>query len=492
MTVILRKLALTALLWTVLATPALAEWVEAKSENFIFRGDTTEEIATDIVNDFEEFRAIIFTLMKIPPSPEVIPVKIYGVRTLDDVKDITGQKYLNGAYRPTREGPVTLLNLRDIRKKESRSRQTAYHEYSHHLIANYTDNHYPSWYNEGFAEYLSTFKVDKNGRVEIGLPNERRGNRLKTSRWFDMDKILSTRRYPKVREDKIKFYAQSWLAVHFILSHPDYSKKFMAYLKLMNSGTDSLPAFEKAFKISPDDFEKILQGYYRKNKYRTVSITLENSAIATPVQLKKLSQGESYFWKGEAIRTFRPNPEGRAKANHLFGQAEKNNGPLEQIAASRALLALSNKENVQALSEITKALDLAPNNSRILQIAGHLALRDFRNKETPSSPMQIKQARNYLKQAMRADPQNLQAHYRYVSTFAAANDTPNKQALYSAQQCAAYYKHRNFMSGNLQLAEVLARGGKSSSARKLYEKVALWARNPKSRTIAQEKLKTLN
>ncbi len=470
------------------AQTAWADWVKARSENFIFVGDTTPKTATELLEDFEEFRSIIFELMQIPVSQELVPLKIYAVKSLDDVASITGHKYFSGVYAPRREGPVLIVNLKDIGKKDSRSRQTAYHEFSHHIIATYTNNISPRWYNEGFAEYLSTFKIGKDNRVTIGLPNDKRGNRLKSEKWIDFETVLNAvRQYPKGRKTRLLFYSQSWLSVHFILSNPEYSKKYLVYQKLLTEGESSLMAFQNAFEMTPNEFGDLLRAYFKANKYRTVSITLETESIAPNIAVKSLSKGEEYFHRGEATRLFQGSIKGYDAAERHYQKSEQNSGPEAQIAASRALLNIAKDENA-ATQYIAKAIEISPDDDRILQIAGHVKLRAFKNEKTPSNPDQIQSARKHLKQAMRANPQNLQAHFDYVSTYAATADDLSKQAVYSAKQCANYYKHRNFLNGNMRLVKVFDQAGESAASNAILEKAKLWARSKKVRTQAAERL----
>jgi len=468
----MRNFIISLLAFMCFAPNAHAEWAEAKSENIIFVGDTSEAIAAELVADLEEFRATLFKLMKIPTAREVIPIKIYGVKLPSDVEQITGKKGIVGSYRPKRAGPIIILNLKNIDDEQSPSLQTAYHEYAHHIISAYTNDIYPRWYNEGFADYISTFTMRSKTQAEIGVPSQRRVNRLKNDNWLDMDIVTkAVRQYPNSSTGRREFYAQSWLAAHYIQSHPKYKKKFTTYLAFLNKGLNSASAFKKAFKMTPDAFGDKLKAYHAAGNYRTLLIELGEHHKRTAVTARQLSKGEESFHRGEAVRIIRRSSTGDKHAQNFYAASAAANGPIAQIHASKALIAIRN--------------------NRILQIAGYIQLQSYKNKNTPSDKKQIRQARAYLKRAIRANSKNMEAHYDLVSTYAAADDTPSKQVVHSAVLCSKLYKHRDFMGGNLRVAEVLHRSGRSKQARPLIIKAKVWASSSGTRELAGQRLANL-
>ena len=45
-----------------------------------------------------------------------------------------------------------------------------FHEYTHHLMTRTSRSAYPEWYSEGFAEFFSTPKFDRDGSVWLVGP----------------------------------------------------------------------------------------------------------------------------------------------------------------------------------------------------------------------------------------------------------------------------------------------------------------------------------
>ena len=266
-----------------LSHTALAKTIEVKSENFILVGDISKSSATGLIEDLEEYRSAIFQIFRATPGPEKIPVRIYTLKSSDEIEKVTGMAKSAGVYTVTNDGPVFVLSSKSGFRKDNRAAKIAYHEYTHHLMARFTSQKYPRWYNEGIAEYLATFKARKK-KFQIGVPDTDHQHILDSTSWFPMDTLIgSVNRYPflngggsAMQRGRAMFYAQSWLAVHYLQSTPGMGKKFGQYVKLMKTGEKSVDAFETAFDMTPDQFGKVLKGYYKANRYNYATVELTN------------------------------------------------------------------------------------------------------------------------------------------------------------------------------------------------------------------------
>ena len=93
-----------------------------------------------------------------------------------------------------------------------------FHEFSH-LLLNGAFAQAPLWFNEGLAEYFSTFEVTNDGRrALIGKPIGRhvallRERRLKLSQLFAIGP--GSKEYTREGIERELLYAQSWALVHY-------------------------------------------------------------------------------------------------------------------------------------------------------------------------------------------------------------------------------------------------------------------------------------
>lgn len=488
-------LGLCLLMWGLAFTPAQAGWVEAKSENFLLVGDTNEKQAKKIVLELEKYRAIIFKLYNIEDQAEMMPVHIYAARSVGTVSDITGRSNVSGVYRNTREGPVFVLNIKGGFTTHSQARKIALHEYTHHIVAQYTNRMYPRWVNEGMAEYLSTFTVDKKGEVKIGLPNEGRGRTLSNYKWMDMNTLVgSVRTYPewgKSREGQLRFYAQTWLAVHYIQSTPGWTDKLGKYLQGIPKAEDPQAFFTECFGVTPDEFEKLLRAYFKRNNYRGARVPLEPGVGVVPIQTRKLNKAEADFRRGEAVRRFRTTKKGRELAEKYYARSEEKGGPLAQIEASRAILALSAGNEALALETAERAVALSPEDARTQHVLGKVKVLQYYNKKTESNPVQIEEARKLFKNSMRANPDNLQTHFDYVMTYVLLNDAVSKQALYSAKEISIYYRSPNFIESNMRFVPLFLDNNENDYALFHLTRARDWAGQPSIRRAATQMIEAI-
>ena len=474
----------------VFAMPVLAKPIEVKSENFIFYGDVSEKSAISLIEGLEEYREIIFTLLNTEAHPEVIPVKIIAVRSPERVAELTGSAGAGGVYVSNLEGPVFVLNSKGGFRQGKPARQIALHEYTHHLLAGYTNEFYPRWYNEGFAEYLSTFEVSKKGVISIGLPNDGRAYALTNKSWIPMDVFVgAVRKYPYPNSDKRSvqrmqslFYSQSWLAVHYIQSTKGYPEKFIAYLKLLNQFDAPADAFEQSFEMTPEAFGEILKAYFKKNRYLTSRITLRETYVPATPSVRKIEEAELAFQIGDAARHFRRRKDEGAFVLEKFDEALDEGGDSARISATKALMALRADDRANAKDLAEAAFRENPNSLKANLAMGAVLLDKY---QAEGGPENLKQARARLKAAMRLDPNYIYAHYLYARTYYVTHADPSRQAVASAKEALRYYRSERFLGSNLEMASVLLNADEYSEARRVFEQATIWAPSPRLRRHAR-------
>lgn len=477
-----------------------ANWVEVRSDNFVFVGDASEKKATKIVEEIEQYRAILFRMFGIDSESEIVPVRIYATKSSREITDITGRENVGGVYVPRRESALFVLNIKGGFSDRSPAQRTTLHEYTHHLISRHTNQMYPRWVNEGMAEYLSTFRASEKGVVRIGLPSDPRGRALATYQWMDWDLIFGAiRRYPFPNDGsknsgvgQALFYAQSWLAIHYIQSTPGLPATLNIYIKGVPQARDPKAFFTETFKMTPDEFGATLKTYFRRNSYPGQRLTDFDVSADTNFSVRQLSKGEAAFHLGEATRQFRDYEDaGQAAAREYYDEAEAKGGPLAQIQASRALIEIAADNMADARTLIDRAQDIDPTDSRIMHIAAKVAMAEYLDTDTPSETDDMDIIRDLFMTAIRAHPDNLEAHFDYVMTYARTGDTPSKQAVQSAIECTHQYKAAGFFSENMNLATVLLSASEYDYARFHIQKASLWSPTPRARRLAREMLERL-
>ncbi len=151
---------------------------------------------------------------------------------------------------------------------EDGSQDLLFHEYTHLILAN-APEHYPTWYNEGFAEVMSTMRfVGKD--VHLGRVSQSNVDAVaQFNRWVPLSELVrGDFFFDRSDPDRLhRHYAQAWLTVHYIqFGAPQYAERVGDYVALATESDDPLAAFEPAFGVSTSTMEKELRDYLREQK----------------------------------------------------------------------------------------------------------------------------------------------------------------------------------------------------------------------------------
>lgn len=478
---------------------AEAKPLEARSENFVVYGSLSEASARDLLEELENYRAAILQLLRVDVGPEVMPVRIYVASGPKEIELLTGSAGSSGVYLTQIEGPAFVLNSRAGFTRGKQALGTALHEYTHHLLASFTQANYPRWFDEGFAEYLSTFTINRDGHLVIGQPDEDHAYALRNINWLPVDVLLrSVRGYPFPNDNsrntrllKSVFYGQSWLAVHYIQSTPGYPEKLAKYVQILNSPNTPSNAFEQAFGMPPQDFGKIMQAYYKRNRFLTTTIKLPEDRPEPVIKIKEVTKEETSLHMAEAIRHFRLNEKGWDAAQKFYAKARKDFSLDAKIKTSQAAFLSGIGKHDEALEQITDMLEVNPQDSHINRVAGMVWFRKNDHDKEPNMA-EIQKSRKLLKSAMRINADNVPAHFYYVQTYIVSHDKPSAQASASALKGLDYYRSVNFVNSNVDFAEVLIKSGQEADAKAPLLQAMAWSRSRDVRAYARSQLRQLS
>jgi tetratricopeptide (TPR) repeat protein len=463
---------------------AWAKPIRIQSDNFTFIGDVREKDGQELIIELEQYRNAILQLLGLTPNLEPIRVRIYAAKSTKELQLLTGMQGIGGVYRTTMDGPIFILNAKKGFSRGNQARHIALHEYTHHLLAAYADDFYPRWYNEGFANYLSTFEVNKDGGLVIGRPYNPYAYALSGPYWMPTGVLVNSIRHypfkagtkpPKGISDQDRFYAQSWLAVHYLQMTKTEVSKTRKYIDFLNGENRPKDMFTQAFGYTPEDFHKKLKAYYKKNRFNVATVQPTFDINTNPLETQLLKKNEIEFHRAESMRIFSGLGVTIDENLKQYDKAAEKLGSNAHIFAGKAELFARNKEWTQAISLIDQALALDSEDGKINMIAGNIYVHKNREADVPDAA-EIKKARIYLKKALIKDGDNLNAHFNYAQSFQVLRDTPNKQAVASAKTSLIYYRSVEFVESNLSMAAVLLAANEDEYAEPTIDKAIVWAR----------------
>jgi Flp pilus assembly protein TadD len=258
------------------AAHADQSWIEVQSPHFTVATDGGEKRARDVATRFEQMRmafGVLFQKVNVNTAPlEIIAFRnnkelrqfapLYGGKPIEVAGFFLGD---GGQSRPGSIPERQYIAL-DLSAEDNWG--TVFHEYAHLLInANFPPS--PVWFDEGFAEYCSSLRVDKK-EIALGLVKPELPQLLNESRWLKLLDLFSVGHDSKIynRDDRRSvFYAQSWVTVHYFMSK-SMMKQVSAYTQLTMDQHVPIPeAIRRAFGMESEALEKAIEGYLRSGSY---------------------------------------------------------------------------------------------------------------------------------------------------------------------------------------------------------------------------------
>jgi tetratricopeptide (TPR) repeat protein len=284
-----------------------ARWASVRSENFLLVGDADGRDMLRVAARLEQFRAAFLRLLPVTHFDSSVPLTVVVFR--DDASYARFEPVYDG--RPAgvsgffQSGPdVDYIALTLDPRRARHADELAFHEYVHLLVRNGFGS-VPLWFNEGLAEYYSTFDVEGGGRgVTLGRPVKYRVRTLKERELLPLETLFGVdddSPYYKEPEKRAIFYAQSWALVHYLLSGPRRAQ-LSAFLELQGRGAKLEDAFRQAFQTDFAGLLGELRDYVRLGKYRPQEIAFDRRLDADPRALAgSLTEAEEEFYLGDLL-----------------------------------------------------------------------------------------------------------------------------------------------------------------------------------------------
>src|SRR3982751_6203124 len=139
-------------------------WVRVESTNFHLIGNASEKEIRGVATKLEQFRDVFGRLFPSVKFNSPVPTTVIVFKSDSYYKPFKPNPNLAGYFQPGTD--VNYITLAVDRITDDPFR-VIFHEYIHQLVNNSMTNP-PTWFNEGLAEYYSTFKIDDERKVDLG------------------------------------------------------------------------------------------------------------------------------------------------------------------------------------------------------------------------------------------------------------------------------------------------------------------------------------
>lgn len=272
-----RVLLVAALILLTSPTRAGAEWRGLRTDHFQVMGDVSSGRLQDVALRFEQFREVVTELLPMALRAGSAPVVVIVFPDAPSFRPF--MPIANGRTVPVDgffvDGADVNYITMNIEGGEAAYR-AVFHEYTH-LLLNIAFAHAPLWFNEGLAEYYSTFEVADGGhRALIGKPVSRhvallRDRRMTLAQLFALEP--GSKEYTQQGLPRDLLYAQSWALVHYArhaAQRPFSSLESLA--RRLAAGEPIDESVRTTHGMTLEAFDAAFESYLRKQTFPHVEL----------------------------------------------------------------------------------------------------------------------------------------------------------------------------------------------------------------------------
>jgi len=416
------------------SSTADAAWYEAQSKHFIIYADQNPRQLQAFGTSLEQFDQAVRWVMHYsdPPPGDGNRLTVFVLPNVDAVQKMAGKQggYIAGFYQPRAEGCLAFVPgfLNADRTGGLDAMAVFFHEYTHHLQLQNLDRPYPAWLIEGFATFMQTAQIQKDGSILLGAPPEERSWGLLSADSIPLPSLLTegVGKLDDTRRDL--FYGQGWLLTHYLYTAQSRSGQLTRYLDLLNSGSTQLDAAQQAF----GDLKQLqheLTVYKHQSSLMGMRVGADHAQPGT-VAIRPMSPG------GAAVILLRADLKlhgAKKDAAAILAQqiraVEAQYPGDELVEATLAEAQLDNANAAAAEVAADLALKSNPRNVEALIFKGRAVEDRVRETQSADKHQSFENARSLLIAANKLDTEDPEPLYEYYRSYLLEGLRPTDNAI---------------------------------------------------------------
>jgi Flp pilus assembly protein TadD len=383
---------------------------------------------------------------------------------------------MRGAYLPRASGSMAFVPRRAGVGQYDWSEAVLLHEYAHHLMLHESDSAYPEWLVEGFAEFMSTARMEKDGSVLLGVAPQHRARGLLSGNPLPIEALVSGNYGKLSNAQREALYGRGWLLAHYLTFEPSRRGQLERYVDAVTKGTPPLAAAVSAFG-DLKQLEKETEAYLRRPRLTSLQVAPQALTIS-PIEVAPLSAGPAAVMplrieskRGVNRMTAAPLAQ---KVRELA--AAHPNDPLVLVTLAEAEFDAGNYD--AALAAADRAIAAAPRNTEAMVYKGRAMVR-LAERSSADRKQRFAQARELFIAANKIDTEDPEPLLEFYKSYRAQGVAPTPNAL-SALHYASELAPQD-LSLRMTSAMAYVRQGKLAEARSRLAPVAF---NPHARGLA--------
>src|SRR3954451_9623151 len=412
--------------------PASASWYQASSKHFVIYANESPKALTDFANRLERFDQAVRFLraMDDPPVGDGNRLTVFVLPSVGAVQKLMGgDRFIEGFYTGRASGSYAFVprSTGEDRAGELTADTIFFHEYSHHLMFQTIDRPLPEWVVEGFAEFMSTVRFERNGDIGLGLPAYHRAGGLLFGERLPLEVMLSGN-YAKLTPDQREsIYGRGWLLIHYLTFEKSRSGQLERYVDLLSKGTPAIAAARTAFGDSKQ-LDRDLNVYMNQatmNYLRLPGSKFHNEAI----DVRQLSEGAA---KAMPLRVQSKRGVNEKTAEPLAVQvrgieARYPGDELVELTLAEAEIDSGHFDAAEAAAD--RALKANPRDTKALVFKGRATVERATKLTGDARHAAFETARHLFIQANKLDTEDPEPLLEFYKAFVAEGLSPNSNAI---------------------------------------------------------------
>jgi FimV-like protein len=447
------------------------KWTSVRSKNFLLLGNASEKDIRQVGVRLEQFREVfsrLFTTLKID-SP--VPTTVIVFKNEASYRPFKLNANTTGYFQP---GPdvnyITLQLTSDVNSQQDPF-AIILHEYTHLLVRNTTGN-VPTWFNEGLAEYYSTFSITADQKVVMGRPIASHVYLLRENRMLPLRTLFQVDQkssYYNERDKQSIFYAESWALVHYLVLGKDGQRmvQLSKFVDLISRSTPMEQAFQQAFATTFESMEKELRAYIQRDRYPIISGSFQSKVgYDSAMQAAPITEAEAQAYLGDLLLK-----SNRADAEVYLQRALALDPNLPMANASLGLLRVRQGKHDEARKLLERAVAASSQNYLIhYYYAYALGQEGNRDMETVMgiAPETVAIMRRELKRAIQLRPDFLES-YSLLAFVNLVTENELDETMEMLKQVLVGSPHSSDLM--FMLAQLYLRKQEFNTARQLINKI---------------------
>jgi tetratricopeptide (TPR) repeat protein len=277
-------------------------WISVRSSNFFLVGNAPEKEMRKVATRLEQFRDVFNRLLPGAKFETPVPTTVIVFKSMSSYKPFNSGN--NAGYFQKGEDVNYITLSTELSAQNPFS--VIYHEYVHLMVDNTLSNA-PLWFNEGLAEYYSSFDMEEDRKAHLG---ELIGNHLLTLReekLLPLRTLFAVDHYSPYYNESGKrgvFYAESWALVHYLIlgNNGQRLPQLGEFVRLIGDNVKIDDAFQQAFQMDVAAMEKELKKYVEGHTFKMQIATFTHKLeFDSELKVAPLSEAEAQTYLGDLL-----------------------------------------------------------------------------------------------------------------------------------------------------------------------------------------------